>query len=296
MFINNRAIKSEMSVSSKITIGGHVSAAGGPSNAPGRANQFSFNTFQIFTKNQMQWKAKPLSEEEAGKFSEAIRETGMRNTMVHASYLLNLGTTNPELKEKSLNGIIEEIRRVEMLGMDLLTFHPGSSKGTTEKQALKNIADSLNTVISEKQHSMVLLENAAGQGSTVGKTFEQLAEMIDQVVLKESVGICLDTCHAWAAGYDIRSPEGYAETMDQFDSIIGLEKLRGFHLNDSKKERGSHVDRHENLGLGTLGAEGISNFVNDKRFRDIPMILETPKGEDGYAEDLKVISGVITEG
>lgn len=284
-----------MSISSTITIGGHVSAAGGPSNAPARANAFSFNTFQIFSKNQMQWKSKPIPDEEVRKFSEEVKNHSMRDTMVHASYLLNLGTPDPALHEKALNGMKVELERIELLGMELLTFHPGSSKGTTEKESLKNIADSLNSVLFKGQKSKVLLETAAGQGSNVGYSFEQLAEIIDQVDLKDKVGICFDTCHVWASGYDIKTPEGYGETMDKFDSILGLDKLNGFHLNDSKKGKGSRVDRHEQIGQGTIGADGIANFVNDRRLRKIPMILETPKGEEGYGDDLKVISGIFEE-
>lgn len=288
-------MKRAMELSSTLTIGGHVSAAGGPSNAPGRASVFSFNTFQIFSKNQMQWKSKPIPGEEVRKFSEEVKSHSMRNTMVHASYLLNLGTADPELREKALNGIKVELERVELLGMDLLTFHPGSSKGTNEKDAMKNIAEVLNEVLFKVQKSRVLLETAAGQGTNVGYNFEQLAEIIDQVNLKDKVGVCFDTCHVWASGYDIKSPEGYAETMDSFNSVLGLDRLGGFHLNDSKKGKGSRVDRHEQIGQGTLGADGIANFVNDSRFRKVPMILETPKGEEGYDEDLKVISGVFIE-
>lgn len=288
-------MKSAMSLSSTITIGGHVSAAGGPSNAPGRASVFSFNTFQIFSKNQMQWKSKPLPEEEIKRFADEVKSHSMRNTMVHASYLLNLGTSDPSLKEKALNGMKVELERIELLGMDLLTFHPGSSKGITEKESLKNIAEALNQVLFKEQKSKILLETAAGQGSNVGYNFEQLAEIIDQISLKDKVGICFDTCHVWASGYDIKSPEGYAETMDSFDSTLGLDRLNGFHLNDSKKGTGSRVDRHEQIGQGTLGMDGISNFVNDRRFRNVPMILETPRGEEGYDEDLKVIRGVFQE-
>lgn len=284
-----------MSLFSTITLGGHVSASGGASNAPGRASAFSFNTFQIFSKNQMQWKSKPLTDEETTKFAEEVKKHCMRSTMVHASYLLNLGTPDNELRKKAFDGMKVEVERVEQLGIDLLTFHPGSSKNTTLPKALTNIAENLNGVIGKNQSSVILLETSAGQGSTVGSTFEQLAEIMDQVNYKEKVGVCFDTCHVWASGYDIKSPEGYNETIDNFASAIGLDKLMGFHLNDSKKGKGSHVDRHEQIGMGTLGAEGIANFVNDARFRTVPMILETPKGEEGYDQDLKVINEVFSE-
>lgn len=284
-----------MSLSNTLTIGGHVSAAGGPSKAPERASKFSFNTFQIFSKNQMQWKTKPIPEDEVKGFLEEVKKYSMRDTMVHASYLINLGTPDAALHEKALNGMKVELERVELLDIDLLTFHPGSSKDTNEKQSLTNIADSLNSVLQKEQKSKILLETAAGQGTNVGYSFEQLAEIIEQVEMKDKVGVCFDTCHVWASGYDIKSPEGYAETMDRFKSILGLERLNGFHLNDSKKGQGSRVDRHEQIGDGTIGAEGIGNFINDKRFREIPMILETPKGEEGYDKDLKVLSSVFQE-
>lgn len=277
----------------KLTLGGHVSAAGGPSNAPERASAFSFNTFQIFSKNQMQWKSKPLEDDEVRKFSEEMKKHSMGKTMVHASYLINLGSSDPALKEKSVNGLKEELSRIELLGMSYLTFHPGSSKGITEKESLGNIAYGLNSILEKEQNSAILLETAAGQGSNVGYNFEQLAAIIDQVDLKDKVGICFDTCHVWASGYDIKTPEGYAETMDKFNSVLGIEKLKGFHLNDSKKGKDSRVDRHEQLGHGTIGEDGIANFINDRRLSGIPMILETPKGEDGYGDDLKVIEKVF---
>ncbi len=284
-----------MSLFSTITIGGHISAAGGASKAPERASVFSFNSFQIFSKNQMQWKTKPLPEEEVQRFPEEVAKYSIKSTMVHASYLLNLGTPDPSLRKKASEGMQVEVERVEQLGIDFLTFHPGASKNTTVKAALSNIASNLNEIIKDGQKSTILLETSAGQGSTVGHTFEQLAEIIDQVDSKHNVGVCFDTCHVWASGYDIRSEEGYGETMEQFKSALGLDRLMGFHLNDSKKGRSSRVDRHEQIGLGTLGKEGIANFVNDKRFRKTPMILETPKGEEGYAGDLEVINEVFLE-
>ena len=284
-----------MKVSDRIMIGGHVSAAGGVSNSPERASKFSFRTFQIFSKNQRQWKSKPLDPEEITNFRSEMKKHSMSKVMVHGSYLLNLGTPDRELKEKSLAAFKDEIERVEQLEIDYLTFHPGSSKDTTVENALKNIAGNINASIREGQKSTILLETTAGQGTTVGYTFEQIASIIDQVDRKDLMGVCFDTCHVWAAGYDIKSPEGYQETMDQFNSTIGLDRLLGFHLNDSKKGMGSRVDRHEQIGDGTLGIDGIANFVNDKRFREVPMILETPLGEEGYEKDLKTIARALKE-
>lgn len=284
-----------MKVSDRIMIGGHISAAGGVSNSPERADKFSFKTFQIFSKNQRQWKSKPLDPEEIARFHEEMKKYSMSKVMVHGSYLLNLGTPDKELREKSLISFQDEIERVEQLHIEYLTFHPGSSKDTTVENALKNIARNIEESIVEGQKSIILLETTAGQGYTVGYTFEQIASIIDQVDRKDSVGVCFDTCHVWAAGYDIKTPEGYQETMDKFDSTIGLDKLLGFHLNDSKKGVGSRVDRHEQIGDGTLGLEGIANFVNDKRFNGIPMILETPLGEEGYDKDLENIAKALKE-
>lgn len=275
-----------MSITDKLLLGGHVSASGGIFLSPERAANFSFRTFQVFSKNQMQWKAKPLSEDDISKFREEVTNRKMSGLMIHASYLLNMGTPKEDLRSKVLDGFREEIRRANALGIEFLTFHPGSASGTTEKEALANIARNLNEIIEKDQKCTILLENAAGQGKTVGRTFEQLAEIIDQVELKEKVGVCFDTCHAFAAGYDIKSRNGYGETMDQFDSVLGLDRLRGFHLNDSKKGINSRVDRHEQIGDGELGLEGISNFVNDSRLSGKTMILETPLGEGGYGKDI----------
>ena len=277
----------------EILLGGHVSTSGGIYKSPERANVFSFRTYQIFSKNQMQWKAKDLESEDVDKFRSSNNQNGMIKIMVHASYLLNMCTSKPDLKEKVLEAFFTEISRTDRLGIDYLTFHPGSASGISEKEALSNLIGNMNGVIRPDQKCTILMEISAGQGQTVGHTFEELAEVIDGIEEKNRMAICMDTCHTWAAGYDILTPEGYAETMDNFKSVLGIEKLKGFHLNDSKKGRGSRVDRHEQIGMGTLGLQGISNFVNDKRFRSIPMILETPKGEEGYGQDIENISKII---
>ncbi len=284
------------SILDSITIGGHVSTSGGIYTSVDRASSFAFKTFQIFSKNQMQWKAKPLIQEDVDRFRESVRKRGMAGIMIHASYLLNMGTVDPELRGKVLDAFSEEIKRADLLGIDFLTFHPGSAgKSGNPAESRKMVAENLNTLIDEKQKVRILLETSAGQGQTIGSSFEELAEIIDMVNIKEKVGICFDTCHVWASGYDIKSISGYGETMDRFKSIIGLERLLGFHLNDSKKGQGSRVDRHEQIGMGTLGIDGISNFVRDKRFAMTPMILETPKGEEGYPDDLSAISSISLE-
>ncbi|WP_393970938.1 deoxyribonuclease IV [Oxyplasma meridianum] len=280
-------------VTDQILLGGHVSTSGGIYKSPERAKVFSFRTYQIFSKNQMQWKAKDLDDGDVDKFRESNIQNSMGKIMVHASYLLNMCTSKPDLKDKVIQAFSIEISRTDKLGIDYLTFHPGSASGITEKEAIANLIDNLNQVIGPDQKCTILMEVSAGQGSTIGSKFEDLAKVMDDITAKNKVAICMDTCHTWAAGYDIKTPEGYAETMDIFKSTLGLEKLKGFHLNDSKKGRGSRVDRHEQIGLGTLGLDGISNFVNDRRFREVPMILETPKGEEGYGQDIENISKII---
>ncbi|MEM0157302.1 MAG: deoxyribonuclease IV [Thermoplasmataceae archaeon] len=281
-----------MAVTDELKLGGHISTAGGIHLAPERASRFGFRTFQIFSKNQMQWNAKPLPEEEIEGFRHGVSHYNMCRTMIHASYLLNMGTASEELRKKATDAFIVEIQRADLLGVDYLTFHPGSASGSTQKEAIKSVSQNLNSVMSEDQKCMVLLENAAGQGSTIGRTFEELAEMMDGLQFREKAGVCLDTCHTWAAGYDIVSPEGYLETMDQFNSTIGLSRLKGIHLNDSKKGRGSHLDRHEQIGQGTIGRRGIGNFINDRRLEHTPMIMETPLGENGYGADIEVIKSL----
>ncbi|MGC8505236.1 MAG: deoxyribonuclease IV [Thermoplasmata archaeon] len=267
-------------------IGGHISTSGGIWKAPERASVFGFRTFQIFSKNQMQWKASELKETDIQAFRSGMEKYGMSKTMVHASYLLNLGTSDPQLEAKVRLSLQEEIRRSDLLGTDYLTIHPGSSSGSSEEAGIRNVYENINSVFHEGIKTTILLETAAGQGKTLGSNFQQIAEMIDGIIYRAGIGVCFDTCHVFASGYDIKSENGYMETMDQFNSIIGLNRLRGFHLNDSKKEKGSRLDRHEQIGRGMLGIDGVKNFINDPRFRDVPMILETPKGEEGYMEDI----------
>jgi apurinic endonuclease (APN1) len=284
------------SIVNTLMLGGHVSTSGGIYSSIDRAESFSFRTFQIFSKNQMQWKAKPLIQEDVERFREGVRKNGMSGIMIHASYLLNMGTLDSELRGKVLDAFSEEIKRADQLGIDFLTFHPGSAgKSGNPAESRKMVAENLNSLLEKEQHVRILLETSAGQGQTIGSSFEELAEIIDMIDIRERVGICFDTCHVWASGYDIKSVNGYQETMDRFKSIIGLERLLGFHLNDSKKGQGSRVDRHEQIGQGTLGIDGISNFVKDKRFRNTPMILETPKGEEGYPDDIRALSSINLE-
>ncbi|MCL4314922.1 MAG: deoxyribonuclease IV [Candidatus Thermoplasmatota archaeon] len=276
-----------------ITLGGHVSTAGGVWNAPLRAEKFGFTTFQIFSKNQMQWSAKPLPEDDVRLFRENVAVKGMSKILVHASYLLNLAADDSMQRERTLNAFREEIERSDKLGTEYLVIHPGSAGKIGERKAIRNISDALNSCMTADRKTTVLLETAAGQGTNVGYTFEQLSDMIDGVELKAKVGICFDTCHVFASGYDIKSNEGYAETMDRLISSVGLTRLMAIHLNDSKKGQGSRLDRHEQIGKGMLGLQGIANFVNDRRLSQVPMCLETPLGEEGYDKDIEAIVSVL---
>ncbi len=274
-------------------LGGHISTSGGVSLSPERASVFGFRTFQIFSKNQMQWKSKPLDPNEIEKFQAEVKERSQHGIMVHASYLLNLGTSKRDLRAKVEAGFEEEIRRTDQLGISYLVIHPGSSFDSEPNIAIKNITEILNQAISEEQKCIILLENSAGQGNTVGRTFEELSEVMEGVEMKDRIGVCMDTCHAWAAGYDIKTEAGYNETMDHFNSIIGLNKLYGFHLNDSKNGKGDRLDRHEQIGKGRIGDEGFANFVNDKRLRLKSFVFETPLGEAGYSGDLDHLRKVL---
>lgn len=272
-----------------LTLGGHMSTAGGVWNASTRAKEFGFKTFQIFSKNQMQWKARPIPDGEAKKFREEVSGAKQSKLMAHASYLLNLGSAKSELRDKSRDGLFEELRRCDLLAIENLVLHPGSASGTTEKAAIAGIASGISEGLSRTSNASVLIETAAGQGSAVGANFESLAEILDGIGDKGRTGICFDTCHVYASGYDIKDPGHYAETMDRFKSIVGLDRLRAFHLNDTKKGLGSRVDRHEQIGKGMIGIDGILNLLTDERLGGTPFVLETPLGEEGYGMDLEEI-------
>jgi len=263
-------------------IGAHVSAAGGVQNAPLNARKIGATAFALFTKNQRRWKAKPLSEENIAGFKNNCKEGGfqMDYVMPHDSYLINLGHPEPEKLEKSRNAFLIEFQRCEQLGIKLINFHPGSHLDKiSPDECLKRNAESINLVLEQTDGVTAVIENTAGQGTNMGFKFEHLAEMIDQVEDKERVGVCIDTCHAFAAGYDLRSSEACEKTFEEFDEIVGFEYLKGMHLNDSKRELASRVDRHESLGDGQIGMEAFRYIMNDSRFDELPLILETPNKE-----------------
>lgn len=276
-------------------LGAHVSTQGGVQNAPGRGAELECDAIAIFTKNQRQWKAKPLKEEEIAGFKENMRKYGIRMALSHDSYLINLGSPREDIYRKSVEAFVDEILRADQLDLPFLVFHPGSHLGEGEELGLKKIAGGIEESLSQAPDSrvMLLLETTAGQGTNLGYTFEQLATIMDLVGDKERLGVCFDTCHAFAAGYDIRTPEAYGETFDRFDEVIGLDNLRAFHLNDSKFPLGSRKDRHEHIGQGEIGLEAFRLLVNDRRFENHPMILETPGGDVWYSANLKVLRDLI---
>ena len=259
-------------------IGAHVSASGGVFNAPLNAARIGADAFAMFVKNQRRWDAPPLSEKEIVAFKDALKQSGIgaEHVLVHDSYLINLGHPREAEREKSLNAFVDEIRRCEALGLKLLNFHPGLHLNEISAQVcLDNIAESLNFAIANTSGVKLVLENTAGQGSNLGYDFAQLAYVIDKISNKDRIGVCIDTCHAFAAGYDLRSPQAYERTMSEFDRAIGYKFLSGMHLNDTKNELGVRKDRHESLGRGFLGLAVFENIMNDPNIDEIPLILET---------------------
>ena len=276
-------------------VGAHVSAAGGVDKAPGNAEAIGARAFALFTRNQRQWTTKPLSENEIRDFRKNCRETGHTSAQIlaHDSYLINLGHPEKEALAKSRSAFIAEMRRCEALGITLLNFHPGSHLGTSsENDCLSRIAESIEIALANTKGVTAVIENTAGQGSNLGFRFEQIARILSQIGGKNRAGVCLDTAHAFAAGYDFRTPEAFAATLEEFDRIVGFGYLRGVHLNDSKAELGSRVDRHAPIGKGKIGLEAFRLIMNDPRFEGIPLILETPERER-WAEEIALLYGLI---
>ena len=276
-------------------IGAHVSIGGGVENAPLNANKIGAKAFGLFVKNQRQWEAKPLTQKNIDDFKNNCVKYGFKpgHILPHDGYLINLGHPEKEGLEKSRKAFLDEMQRCEQLGLDRLNFHPGSHLGKiSEEECLKNIATSINISLDKTKGVIAVIENTAGQGSNMGHTFEQIRYMIDLVEDKSRVGVCIDTCHSYSAGYDLKTDKGFKETFDKFEKIIGLRYLKGIHLNDTKKDYGSRVDRHDNLGKGLLGLETFDRLMNDPRFDDLPIILETPD-EDLWPEEIKLLYGLI---
>lgn len=274
-------------------LGSHMSIAGGVHTAVDRATSIGCTALQVFTKNNNQWSAKPFTQDDIDTYKRKIAAAGIAPAVSHDSYLINLCATNPDTLKKSRSAFIDELRRCEQLGIPLLNFHPGSHLGTGVDEGIKRICESLNIAHDATKGLGVksVLETTAGQGTNIGYRFEQLRAIIDGVDHPERMAVCVDTCHIFAAGYDIVTDEGYEKTFDEFDRIIGLERLAAFHVNDSKKGLGSRVDRHEHIGKGMIGISGFRLLMNDERFIHIPKILETPKSDDLH-EDIENI-GVL---
>jgi len=291
-------------------VGAHVSASGGVYNAPLNAMEIGAKAFALFTKNQRQWAAKPLDDMTIERFRENLERSGIlpRHVLPHDSYLINLGHPDVEKLEKSRNAFVDELERCAQLGLDKLNFHPGShltkippkdpdyeaKLADAEKKCLDVIAESMNLAIEATEGSDVklVIENTAGQGSNLGYRFEHLAHLIERVEKKSRVGVCLDTCHTFTGGYDLRSRQAYDTTMEAFGSIVGFEYLMGMHLNDSKPPLGSHVDRHHSLGKGEIGWDAFSFIMNDPRMDDIPLILETID-DTIWAEEIKALYALM---
>lgn len=272
-------------------LGAHMSIAGGYHKAVERAAKVGCDVVQVFTKNNNQWRAKKITDEEAERFREKLAELSIAHPIAHSSYLINIASPEPALWKKSVDALVVEMLRAEQLGLEFVVLHPGAYTTATEEEGIRNVVRALDEMHSQTPGigCRCLLEATAGQGTNLGWQFEQLAAMLGGVADGERLGVCFDTCHVFAAGYPLGSEDDYAATMSAFDQTAGLDQIRAFHLNDSKRELGSRVDRHERIGQGELGLEPFRYLLNDARFREVPMYLETPKGiEDGM--DLDVVN------
>ena len=274
--------------------GAHVSASGGVENAPANAHAIGAGAFALFTKNQRQWHSAPLTAQSVAKFGENCAAYGYKPSLIlpHDSYLINLGHPDTQALQQSREAFIDEMARCRQLGLDRLNFHPGGSLGQIPvDECLRRVAESINIALDRTEGVTAVIENTAGQGSNVGFRFEHIAAIIDGVEDRSRVGICIDTCHTFAAGYDISTEAGYEAVFAELDKVVGLKYLRGMHLNDALKPAGSRVDRHANLGQGFLGMAVFERIARDKRFDDIPLILETPD-ESLWAEEIRMLYGM----
>jgi len=260
-----------------------MSIAGGIHLAPARGVEVGCEALQVFTRSNVRWSFPELDPAEADAFRDAVRQSGLRPVIAHGCYLVNLASANVAIRRKSYRTLLDELRRCHALGIGDLVIHPGSHPAGTET-GIRLIADGLNRVLGETLDTRVLLETTAGQGTQVGAAFEELRAIIDLIEQQERIGVCVDTCHVFAAGYDIRTEHAYCGTFELFDSIVGIGRIRAFHVNDSKRELGSRVDRHQHIGRGHLGTDAFRLLLHDRRFRDLPMIIETPKKDDDGTE------------
>ena len=270
-----------------LLLGAHMSIAGGIDLAPMRGQEVGCRTIQLFTKSSNQWRARTLPPDEIARYRANLQAAGIAPAVAHDSYLINLASNNPELHQKSMAAFLEELERAEALGIPYLVTHPGAHMGAGEEAGLRQVANSLRKLLKETNgyRVQVVIETTAGQGTSLGHRFEQIAALLDQIGLPERTGVCLDTCHVFAAGYDIRTPDGYAGVLGAFDTVVGISHLKVIHLNDSKKGLGCRIDRHEHIGKGAIGLDAFRSLLTDQRLRGVPMILETPKDDDFVAAD-----------
>ncbi|MCL4446892.1 MAG: deoxyribonuclease IV [Thermoplasmatales archaeon] len=275
-----------------MNIGAHLSTKDGFAKLPENARALGLRTYQFFSKNQMQWKARPLDKEEAAAHVKAANDAGITDEAIHASYLLNLGSPEEDKYKKSYEAFVDELRRAEQLGVLNLIFHPGAHMGSGEENALKRISEAMNAAIEDTRGSKVRLvvENTAGQGSMVGYSIDHLSYLAGKVTNKDRIGFCIDSCHAYQAGYDLSNQ--LDSFLSEFDSKVGIKFIKAFHLNDSKYPFNRHLDRHENLGRGTLSHDFYVNLFSDSRLAKVPAFLETPEGEEGYPKDIKFLKSL----
>jgi deoxyribonuclease IV len=279
-----------------LLLGAHMSIAGQLSNSIVRGESIACTARQIFTKSNRQWHAKELSQEEIDEFKKTWKESSIQTIVTHASYLLNIGSADHHLEKKSLDALKIEFSRCAELAIPYLVMHPGSHTNTSEDVCLERISKNIDIVLEHIPHGTILLETMAGQGSQVGYTFEQLARIITQSRHKKRIGVCFDTCHAFAAGYDFTTEKTYLALWEHFDATIGIEKLKVIHLNDSQKELGSRVDRHADIGKGKIGLKAFELIFNDPRLFDVPKILETPATElADYRKNMDILEGLLSK-
>ncbi len=280
-------------------LGAHMSIAGGVDQAVFRGESVGCDAIAMFTKNNNQWRAKRLTPEDADRFHAALMETGIHPVVAHTSYLINLGSPAAALWKKSIASMCDELERAELLGIPYLVVHPGSHVGKGIEYGLERVADAINRIHEKlpNLHAMTLIEHTAGQGSNLCCTFEEIKQLLSLITAQNRVGVCLDTCHLFAAGFDIRKSEGYEDTIKRFDDIVGIRCIKAWHLNDSKTPLGSHVDRHEHIGKGTVGRAGFRNLLNDPRWDALPGLLETPKDPEMKEDkmNLRVLRSLLAK-
>ncbi len=276
-------------------LGAHMSISGGVNKAAARGQEVGCEAMQIFTKNSNQWKAKPLAPAEITAFQEACKAAGIAPVIAHSAYLINLAAPDDALYERSIQAFLDELQRCELLGIPHLVVYPGAHMGTGEENGLRRVAAAIDRVHREtpELQASIALEVTAGQGTALAYKFEHFAAILEQVEAPERLGFCLDTCHLLAAGYDFRTRQGYDRMMDAWDDLVGIARIRVVHLNDSKKDLGSRVDRHEHIGQGYIGTQGFEFLLNDRRLAGLPMVLETPKEDEADVRNLQTLRSLI---